>query len=172
MHRDFHPSNICVHCDANGKLTGKLVDFGKSVVLRDTNNWVCHSDHEDYWINPVTDMVSHQRHSPRRDSKEAAITFMYKISCHRDPVGLVALVANKSDCFPEGLTLGPADDVYGLGTCVVRALTMLLDLPINGGCLTLWPHGGALLQSFPCSLKSFDVTQPGIHSSLPIYIRR
>lgn len=58
---------------------------------------------------------------------------MYNISCHRDPVGLVALVANKSDCFPEGLTLGPADDVYGLGTCVVRALTMLLDLPNEWG---------------------------------------
>ena len=47
-----------------------------------------------------------------------------------DPMALVALaVRTAGSSFPAGLTLGPPDDVYGLGICVVRALTKFLLPP-------------------------------------------
>ena len=42
LHLDVHPRNVCVRLDGRGQLTAKLIDFGRSVVLRDDNEWGCH----------------------------------------------------------------------------------------------------------------------------------
>ena len=63
------------------------------------------------------------------DAKKATVEEFYNLSFCRDPMALVALVVKGQPKFPSGLTLGPADDVYALGMCVVRSLAMLLHVP-------------------------------------------
>ena len=129
LHLDIHTRNVCVLLDARGQLTAKLIDFGRSVVLRDTEEWVCHPNHREYWIDPLTGVVSEQDHFPTPDAKEAAMEQIYNAIPCRDPLAVVALAVNGTGKFPLGLTLGPADDVYALGICVVRMLTTFVHVP-------------------------------------------
>ena len=131
LHGDIHPSNICVKIDDRGRPKARLIDFGRSVVLRDEKKWTRHLDKRDFWVDPRTGVVSDQFHMPTPDSKEATLDFAYNISGFRDPMAVIALVANESHDFPEGLMLGPVDDVYGLGICIVYALTLFLDTPTD-----------------------------------------
>lgn len=130
VHGDLHPRNICVHCNARGQLTAKLIDFGRSVVLRDAAQWVHQPNFVKCWTDPLTGMLSDQMHLPKADSKEAIIECLYNVCLHRDPMSVIAVAAAKgSKALPAGLTLGLADDVYGLGMCAVRSLTNFYDLP-------------------------------------------
>ena len=131
LHGDIHPSNICVKIDDRGRPKARLIDFGRSVVLRDEEKWTRYPDKRDFWVDPRTGVVSYQFHMPTPDSKEATLDFAYNISGFRDPMAVIALVANESHDFPEGLMLGPVDDVYGLGICIVYALTLFLDTPTD-----------------------------------------
>ena len=129
LHLDLHPRNVCVRLDGRGQLTAKLIDFGRSVVLRDDNKWGRHPKHTRYLVDPLTGVLSTQDHLPRADAKEATMEDLYNLTLFRDPMALVALVVKGQQKFPSGLTLGPADDVYALGMCVVRSLTMFLHVP-------------------------------------------
>lgn len=130
VHSDVHVGNVCVRCDARGELKAKFVDFGRSVVLRDSEAWQCHPVCRNYLMDPKTKTVSDQCHIPNQNAREAIMRDLYNVSAHRDPMALVALaVRTAGSSFPGGLTLGPADDVYGLGICVVRALTKFFVAP-------------------------------------------
>ena len=129
LHLDVHPRNVCVRLDGRGQLTAKLIDFGRSVVLRDDNEWGCHPKYTGYLVDPLTGVFSNQDHLPKPAAKEATMEELYNLSFCRDPMALVALVVKGQQEFPSGLTLGPADDVYALGMCVVRSLTMFLHVP-------------------------------------------
>lgn len=130
VHSDLHPRNICVHCNVRGRLTAKLIDFGRSVVLRDTAEWVHHPKFVQCCVDPLTGMLSDQMHLPKSDSKEAIIESLYNICLHRDPMSVIAVTAAKgSKALPAGLTLGLVDDIYGLGMCTVRSLTNFYNLP-------------------------------------------
>ena len=131
LHGDLNPSNICVNVDDRGRPRAKLIDFGRSVVLREEKTWTRHPDKRDFWVDPRTGVVSDQFHMPTPDSNEATLDFAYNISGFRDPMAVIALVANESCDFPKGLMLGPVDDVYGLGICIVYALTFFLDTPTD-----------------------------------------
>ncbi|CAH3183321.1 unnamed protein product, partial [Porites lobata] len=80
-------------------------------------------------VDPLTGVFSNQDHLPKPAAKEATMEELYNLSFCRDPMALVALVVKGQQEFPSGLTLGPADDVYALGMCVVRSLTMFLHVP-------------------------------------------
>ena len=130
VHGDLHPRNICVQCNARGRLTAKLIDFGRSVVLRDTTEGVYHPNFVKCWADPLTGMLSDQMHLPKPDSKEAIIECLYNVCLYRDPMSVIAVAAAKgSKALPAGLTLGLVDDVYGLGMCTVHSLTSFYDLP-------------------------------------------
>ena len=129
LHLDVHPRNVCVRLDGRGQLTAKLIDFGRSVVLRDDNEWGCHPKYTGYLVDPLTGVFSNQDHLPKTDAKEATMEELCNLAFCRDPMALVALVVKGQQEFPSGLTLGLADDVYALGMCVVRSFTMFLHVP-------------------------------------------
>ena len=130
LHLDVHPCNVCVCLDGRGQLTAKLIDFGRSVVLRDDNKWGCHPKYTGYLVDHLTGVFSNQDHLPKPYMKEETMEELYNLSSCRDPMALVALVVKGQQKFPSGLTLGPADDVYALGMCVVLSLTMFLHVPL------------------------------------------
>ena len=99
--------------------------------MREEKTWTRHPDKRYFWVEPRTGVVSDQFHMSTPDSNEATLDFAYNISGFRDPMAVIALVANESCDFPEGLMLGPVDDVYGLGICTVYALTLFLDTPTD-----------------------------------------
>ena len=134
VHGDFHTGNICIARDVRGNLIAKLVDFGCSVVLRDEKEWLCHTTKDlngstCLFIDPLTRLPSDQSSPPSKDLEEVELETLYNIHLHRDPLSLVALAASHEGCIPRGLLLGNADDVYGLGMCIVRMLTMFTEAP-------------------------------------------
>ena len=102
LHLDIHTRNVCVLLDARGQLTAKLIDFGRSVVLRDTEEWVYHPNHHEYWIDPLTGVVSEQDHFPTLDAKEAAMEQIYSAIPCRDPLAVVGLAVNGTESFHWG----------------------------------------------------------------------
>ena len=98
-------------------------------MLRDDNKWGCHPKYTGYLVDPLSGVFSSQDHLPKPDAKEATMEELYNLSSCRDPMALVALVVKGQQKFPSGLNLGPTDDVYVLGICVVRSLTMFLHVP-------------------------------------------
>ena len=135
LHGDIHLGNICASLNKDGELTAKLIDFGRSVVVRDSVRWKRHPLDEKLWVDPITGIVSNQFHSPWLTSEEATTDYMYNVSDYRDPMSLLVLVANEPEKYPMGVTLGPGDDIYGLGMCVVRILTLFFNLLHESGIL-------------------------------------
>lgn len=135
---DLHAGNICVSRDQEGNLKAKLIDFGSSVVVRDEEEWPCYTLEEEFetttnstrqFIDPRTQLPSNQSSPPSKDIGEVELKTMYNFPLHRDPLSLIAVAASHEGCIPRGLVLGNADDVYGLGMCIVRMLTMLVEMP-------------------------------------------
>jgi len=130
VHADVHAGNICIARGAKGHLRAKFIDFGCSVVVRDEEEWPCHF-HEDecLFIDPRTQLPSNQTFPPSKDIGEIELKTLCYPPLYRDPLSLIALAASHEGCLPDGLVLGNADDVYGLGMCIVRMLTMFIDCP-------------------------------------------
>ena len=131
---DLHTGNICIARNKRGKLEAKLLDFGCSVVVRVEEEWPCHTTKDltgstRLFVDPRTQLPSDQSTPPSKDVEEVELKTLYNAHLHRDPLSLVALAASHEGCIPRGLMLGNADDVYGLGMCIVRMLTMFTDVP-------------------------------------------
>ena len=129
IHADAHTGNVCLFRGKNGLLTAKLIDFGSSVVVRDDDEWTPHLSYENYWQDPRTGLYTEQHSCPQSDAGEVELQDLYNSLFHRDPLALIALCVTHDREFPCGLTLGHADDVYGLGMCVLRVLTRFVDVP-------------------------------------------
>lgn len=125
VHGDLHPGNVCLLCK-DGELSAKLIDFGCSAVVKDKETWPCHLSTR---TDPRTKLQTDQRSAPSVDMEEIELASMYTLHCHRDPLALIATAVTHEKVMPLGLTLGYPDDVFALGMCVVRILTMLVDLP-------------------------------------------
>ena len=134
VHGDLHTGNVCIARDKKGNLRGKLVDFGCSVVLRDDEEWACHTTKHSIgstrlFIDPRTKLPSDQSSPPSKDMDELELKTLYSPHLHRDPLSLIAIAASHEGCIPRGLMLGNADDVYGLGMCIVLMMTMFTEVP-------------------------------------------
>ena len=130
VHGDLHTGNICVARGAKGHLRAKFIDLGCSVVVRDEEEWPCHF-HEDkcLFIDPRTQLPSNQKSPPSKALGEVELKTLYYPPLYRDPLSLIALAASHEGRLPGGLVLGNADDVYGLGMCILWMLAMLIDEP-------------------------------------------
>ena len=164
LHGDIHLGNICVSLNKDGELTAKLIDFGRSVVVRDSVQWKRHPLDEKLWVDPITGIVSNQFHSPSLTSEEATTDYMYNVSDYRDPMSVLVLVANESKKYPTGVTLGPGDDIHGLGMCVVRILTLFFSLLDEFGILNEL-FSGATFEYKLCILCSILKHNPAWDSS-------
>jgi len=130
VHGDLHTGNICVARSAEGHLRAKLIDFGCSVVVRDEKEWLCHFNEDKcLFIDPRTQLPSNQKSPPSKAFGEVELKTLYYPPLYRDPLSLIALAASHERRLPGGLVLGNADDVYGLGMCILRMLAMLIDEP-------------------------------------------
>ena len=127
VHADLHPGNVCVRCDADGRLTAQLIDFGNSIVLKDTEWWA--PGGIDVWVDPRTGLPSDQDNPPLSEAGEAELIHICNLPLFRDPLALAATVVTHETTFPKGLTIGHVDDVYALGMCVTQMLTMFHDVP-------------------------------------------
>ena len=136
-HTDIHPRNLCLYQYGDGELIAKYIDFGCSVVVKDVEEWPCHGSSGTEGnasnirtrIDPRTKLHSDQSSPPSIEMDEVELTRMYNVHLFRDPLALIATAVTHEDVIPRGLTLGNADDVYGLGMCVVRMLTMFNCVP-------------------------------------------
>ena len=178
VHGDIHPANICLRRDAAGggggggggdgigRLTARLIDFGRSMVVREESIWDGgwlrrRSGGKEFWIEPLTGLLTDQKHLPTPSSNEAEIDSMYNGGAYRDPMALVGLAVNhmaRPRRFPLGLTLGAVDDVYALVACVVRFATPFLDRPWN--LWNLFNQGSLIEPRFDQILRALgDVLQ-------------
>lgn len=142
VHGDIHPGNVCLRCGRNGDLNASLIDFGRSVVVKDGDEWLCLPDGT--LIDPRTKLPCDQSFAPSTHAVELELANLYNLHLHRDPLALIASAVTHEGTIPRGLTLGNVDDVYGLGMCIVRVLTMMVHYPWNDWLILngLARHGG------------------------------